>query len=232
MDMDISQAIEMYKQGSNYEQIGEHFGLSAKQVGRRLRHTGFRAERKLRHPSTIPLPMDEIAARYQAGESSVALAKAFGTNSERMRRRLHNHGVQFRSLLESRARGEKNSQYKGGKSVNRADMHHQVRSLVERLLDLPEKLPRTCVVHHIDENPRNNSVENLALFVSFGSHLQHHQRLLKSQYRDCPAEATQLLLESGGVLLQSLLDQTRSEPGTSPLFLLETMALQQQNQQA
>lgn len=227
MDVDIDLVISLYKQGMSYIQIGEHLGLGGTAISKRLRKAGFCPGKGHHHPFEIALPMVEIAAKYQAGESTVSLGKEYGVTAERMRRKLRSYGVQMRSHEDSRARGKRNSQWKGGKSANRADMHHQVRWFVEELLGLQVKLPRKCIVHHIDENTRNNSVENLALFVGFGSHLQHHQRLLKSQYRDCPKEASQLLLESGGVLLQSLLDQIRYEPGTNPLDLLERMAMQQ-----
>lgn len=48
---------------------------------------------------------------------------------------------------------------------------------------LGKPLPKGCVVHHIDENPLNNSTNNLVICQDNGYHRLLHQRLIA--YREC-----------------------------------------------
>ncbi len=58
-------------------------------------------------------------------------------------------------------------------SVNRSIPEH--KEVAEKALGKP--LPRGAVVHHIDENPLNNSPDNLVICPSPGYHRILHQRL-------------------------------------------------------
>jgi hypothetical protein len=46
--------------------------------------------------------------------------------------------------------------------------------IVEEILGKP--LPKEAVIHHIDNNPRNNKTNNLIIFQNQKEHLSFHQR--------------------------------------------------------
>jgi hypothetical protein len=48
-----------------------------------------------------------------------------------------------------------------------------VEKKIDRYLELQE------VVHHIDKNPLNNSIDNLELFKNNGEHIKYHREILK-----------------------------------------------------
>jgi hypothetical protein len=56
------------------------------------------------------------------------------------------------------------------------------RIVVAEYLGLhPSVLPATMVVHHIDENPKNNHIDNLAIATEVGHQKIHERYLLPSE---------------------------------------------------
>ncbi len=64
-----------------------------------------------------------------------------------------------------------------GKSYEKYFGRHLHRIVAEQMLGRP--LQKGEVVHHIDENKRNNLPSNLRVFASQAEHVKHHQDLIK-----------------------------------------------------
>ena len=147
------------------------------------------------------LPMDELAERYQAGETCGDIARSLNLPSERIRRRLTKHGVKIRSAAESVPKGKKNRFYKDGRGSSYRENKYQSKKVATEYLGRP--LPVGWVVHHMDEDTKNLAHENLYLFPSIAYHSTYHVQLLGFQQKEIEVDAIQLALENGGrVLLQ------------------------------
>jgi hypothetical protein len=57
------------------------------------------------------------------------------------------------------------------------------------------------VIHHLDEDPRNNEPNNLVLFSSSADHIRYHMKLLKLRREGSEVDPIQLALEGGGQAL-------------------------------
>lgn len=75
-------------------------------------------------------------------------------------------------------KGEKSHNWKGG-IHKRKDGYVRININGERILYhrylLNEKITDTDVVHHIDHNPSNNSIENLMIFNSQSEHIKYER---------------------------------------------------------
>ena len=142
-------------------------------------------------PARINLPETEMAARYKAGESTCELGRAYGVAHRTVRNHLVAAGVKMRPV--GAPLGSKHSlgRYKRGGA------YHRVSTRYLATLDREGKqcrvhrgcweayhgpIPPGFVVHHIDEDCRNNNIENLEC-LSWSDHLRTHRR---------PAEADML----------------------------------------
>jgi hypothetical protein len=64
---------------------------------------------------------------------------------------------------------------RGGNAYIKEDQRHQHRVVAER--ELSRALTVGEVVHHVDENRKNNDPLNLLVFPSQSEHLKHHQHM-------------------------------------------------------
>lgn len=200
--IDRQTVLNAYNEMHNQHRVAKALGISLTAVGRILRdefgiHLGKGANVVVKHH----IPMDEIAQRYLAGESTVQLGAEYGVDPERIRRRLKTRGIKRRSLVQSRARGAKNGQWKNGKSEQRRNdknMHYYRRQAYEvAAICLGKPLPQGWVIHHIDEDYHNNHPSNLMIFESLNRHTSYHQQLLRLQRAGQTVDAIQLALENG-----------------------------------
>jgi hypothetical protein len=193
---DNERVLALWRELGNQSKVARRMGIPQATVSQILIRNGIRIGRGRREP-THKLPMDEVAARYRAGESCIDLGRAYGVSDEVIRRRLKSAGVSRRGLQESRARGPKNSQYKHGRKYS--PMHHYRRQSYEvAAICLGQPLERGWVIHHLDENPHNNRPENLILFPSQRHHSRFHQRQSALLASGQPVDAIRLALEIGG----------------------------------
>jgi len=190
------EVLQAYKETKNQHVAAKALGISQAQVSRIMRRAGHGIGKGKNHPFEIPLPMDELAAMYAQGYSTIDIGTKYGITPERARRRLRGHGVAMRSLVGSRARGAKNYQWKGGKSRNRKDTHKAVRRIAENFLGEP--LPAGWIVHHHNEDNEDQELDNLVLFPSASLHLRYHQQRLKRQHAGAPADSIQMVIRAGG----------------------------------
>jgi len=204
----------------NQHRVAERFGLAPASVSYRMRRLGVHLGRGKRAP-VHALPMDEVARRYLAGESTLDLGAAYGVDDEVIRRRLRTHGTVRRGLMESRPRGPKNSQWKGGAR----QVHWYRRESYEvAAICLGHPLHPDWVIHHIDEHPNNNDPDNLVLFASRRDHTLLHQRLQHLRRRGQPVDATLMALEAGGLRLPPPPAPIVSGRDIDPLALFERLA--------
>lgn len=79
----------------------------------------------------------------------------------------------------AKAGGEANKKLRGtshgGNAYVKEDQRHQHRVVAERELGRP--LTKDEVVHHVDENRKNNDPLNLYVFPSQSEHFRHHGHL-------------------------------------------------------
>lgn len=208
--------VQLWFQTHNQHEIAHQLNIHQASVSRILRRCEIYAGRGRRDP-VHDLPMDEVSTRYVAGESTCQLGEAYNVDPEVIRRRLDKHGTSRRGLVESRARGERNPQWKGGKESQDREYHKLARRIAS--LCLLQILPEDSVVHHMDENEKNNYPPNLWLFPNNSLHLHYHQQLLANQIQAASEDATLLALESGAQqlplrldLIGSLLDTSQHDP--------------------
>ncbi len=70
-------------------------------------------------------------------------------------------------------RDEKGRYIKGNKEGKKPYLNH--RKVVEDFIS--RKLKKGEVVHHIDENKKNNKIENLMIFTTHKKHMQFHNKV-------------------------------------------------------
>jgi hypothetical protein len=189
---------DLWEQYGNTTDVSERTPYARGQISRILReYFDIRVPRGMYNK--YDLPMDELAERYQAGETCGDIARSLNLPSERIRRRLKAHGVKIRSVAESVPRGKKNRFYKDGRGNEYRENKYQSKKVATEYLGRP--LPVGWVVHHMDENTKNLSPENLYLFPSIACHSTYHVQLLGFRQKEIEVDAIQLVLENGGQAL-------------------------------
>ncbi|MGI5118785.1 hypothetical protein ACQEU5_04460 [Marinactinospora thermotolerans] len=90
-DLDIGVLREMYVvQGLSLAEVGMRVGAAGSVVARHLRRAGI----AVRPPGgRLDLPVEEIAARFRAGESQRSLARAYGVALDTIKARLKSHAA-------------------------------------------------------------------------------------------------------------------------------------------
>ena len=139
----------------------------------------------------IELPVDEMAARYEAGESTHALARAYGVCQQTTRCRLLAAGVTMRPR--GVPPGRKRRHKRGGplhtnfgylQTHDRDGNHCRVhRGCWEAYHGA---IPDGHVIHHRDEDRMNNTVGNLSCMTN-SEHSSWHRRRpsMTRNKRDC-----------------------------------------------
>lgn len=92
-EVDTDEIRRLYLAGMNQKDIAERMGVSIFVVSRRIRQLGLNRRKR----RDIPLPMDEVTAMFDDGETLEAIAREFGCSSETIRRRLKAAGYVFES---------------------------------------------------------------------------------------------------------------------------------------
>lgn len=195
----------------NQHAIAQRLGMRQGRISSILRACGIRVGRGHRAP-LLPLPLEEVCRRYQAGETTVQLGEAFGVDPEVIRQRMKKAGMKCRPSTRA-GRGEANHQWKGGHTP---PMHYHRRQSYEvAAICLGQPLPQGWVIHHCDEDPTNNDPSNLLIFQTAGAHARFHQLLLKRQRIEPTVDATRLALENGARPLPSPPAPIVLPPGTN-----------------
>ena len=221
---DYQQIADLYKSLQSTILVAEKLGCRQSQVSRALAALGVPTRGRghaLRRKQTS-LPDNLIAELYQQGYPTTTIAVMLGLkgrkSSERVRKRLLRLGILRRSNSHYQS-GSKNKFYKNG-------LHHQYKELAVHYyrrqsyeiaaICLGQPLPQRWVIHHIDENPRNNNPENLMLFDSQPNHVRYHVTLLGRLRKGLEVDPIQWALENGAVRLQRPASLNGWKPDTDP----------------
>lgn len=186
---------EAYLSGKNLREIEAETGMRYAGVGRILKKFGIEIGKGNNNPRKVFLP-DSVGEMYLNGMSEKEIGEQFGVSRKVVRRKL----LQLKTPKRvGKAEGSKNPQWKGGKERTVHKYRRQVYEVVAICLKRP--LQEGRVIHHIDENPKNNDPHNLMIFPSSSFHAKFHQKVLKSRWKVDSEEAIRFALENGGVLL-------------------------------
>lgn len=132
----------------------------------------------------ISLDIEFIKQKYSEGLSCKAIGKLLSVSPQTIHRRLISEGVKRRIGEFQKGHKQISGSEKGwfksnnlckkvyfNKTVNgnKKKIHRVVMSQY-----LGRELTSEEVVHHIDGNPKNNSIENLKLFKNQAEHMKHH----------------------------------------------------------
>lgn len=141
------------------------------------------------------------------------IATRFGTHEGTMRTFLAMHGV-----LKQRGGqpGEHNAQYKA-RRIHQNDREkggYWARRVVETTLG--RTLPTDWVVHHMNEDPLDQTPSNLWVFPSAAAHHHYHQQLRDSLTLGGQQLPNRLALSNGGQWLPQMIGRLSSSRDTEP----------------
>lgn len=107
-----SDAIEFYLSGKSVTEVAALVGMSRGWVASVVRDAGitrtladaranFFAKGGAPSVRREDIPIDELVARYERGESAIALARSFNASHDAIRTRLQSRGAKYRSIAEA-----------------------------------------------------------------------------------------------------------------------------------
>lgn len=191
--------VELFDQGWLLEDIAAEVGYSSGRMTQILQERG-RSAWNRRYPNAKRWNIDSIWQDYEDGMPLEDILEKYHISCTTFYRQRKKAGVPPRGRRG--APGKKNYQYKHGNGAQRKRRDVILTKQVAALC-LGYVVPRRWIIHHIDGDPANNHPENLAVFHDKKEHAEFHQRELKLQRADLPVDASQLVSEIGGILLQS-----------------------------
>ena len=132
-------------------------------------------------PMWIELPVDEVAVRYEAGESIWTLGTAYGVDQKTIRHRLRAAGIKLRPP--GARPGNKNGRRRGGPlcllgagylcTADRDGARCYVHRGCWEAYHGP--IPDDHVIHHRDGDRLNNAIGNLS-YMTNGEHTALHHK--------------------------------------------------------
>ena len=191
--------VELFDAGSPLADISVEVGYAESYMTRVLYERG-RSAWKRKYPHAEHWDMDAIFADYKSGLRMEELLQKHHISNSAFHRNRRKAGIPTRPRLGYP--GKKNYQYKHG---NGNQSRKRVPELTKQVaaLCLGHIVPRGWQLHHLDGDPSNNHPENIAVFHDKSEHAKYHQQELKLQRANLPVDASQLVSENGGFLLQS-----------------------------
>lgn len=209
--------VEMFEYGYSVKYIAVKTGYEESSVRYLLRSLGHHTDAKtgLNHLLAIA---DKVIKEYQ--ENSIGcrdLALRFGVHEGTARNFLAS-----RNLLKKRGaqEGAENRQYKARSeefSKIRDQGKYWSRQIVKTSLGCEP--PEGYVIHHMDENPLNQSITNLWLFPDTQKHSLYHQQQLENLSSGALKAPSQLALENDALWLPQLIALKQSQPDISQQHL-------------
>lgn len=101
-DRDIDHAVELYESGQTVKEVAAALSRHPDVVSGHLRRRGIKPSRaRGARRERVTVPGDEIASRYLAGESELALSRAYGVSRLVIRKRLVDRSVAIRPPREA-----------------------------------------------------------------------------------------------------------------------------------
>ena len=131
----------------------------------------------------------QIIELYKSGLSTIKISKYLGFYKQVILHALERNGIKRRENNHVRASGVNNGRWAGGirtiKGYKHAyrPQHHLSRKdgwcAIHRInaeKKIGREISKEEVVHHIDGNIKNNSLENLQVYKNNGEHLSKHNK--------------------------------------------------------
>jgi hypothetical protein len=132
----------------------------------------------------ISLDIELIKKKYSEGFSCKSIADIFSVSPQTIHRRLISKNVNMRKGEFEKGHkiipGVEKGWFKSNNSFKKIYLSKRVNGKKEKLHRIimekyiGRKLKSKEVVHHIDGNPKNNSIKNLKLFKNQSEHMRHH----------------------------------------------------------
>lgn len=198
----LEEAIALYEEGITPRELGEKYGMTAEGIRYILASRGVKMRGRL---SKLRGKENTAANLYVAGMSTTELAEKYDVDASTVYRILVEWGVVMRDL----STAVRNAVTKGRTNVPRGERHYRwcngrkyamgyvlvkvenhprsdaTNYVREHILVMGKHLGRDVmreeVVHHIDGNKANNTIENLMLFKNQAEHVRHHARMRKGK---------------------------------------------------
>lgn len=200
-----------YRRGYSMLWLRHVYGVDSRRLLREMELAGIEPPSK--HATGIERLIDleaEVLRDYQ--EEAVGtrdMARRFGVHEGTMRVFLEQRGV-----LKSRGgqAGGENPASKARQvgSKDRDSGKYWARRTVELALGRP--LTAGWVIHHMNENPRDQRQSNLWLFPTTGQHSAYHRQQSEILAAGGRVAASQTASENGGLWLPELLGRLLSQP--------------------
>lgn len=211
-------AIQMYKDGLNFTEIGRRLGHCHGVIGYHIHRSGLRI-RTIYETRPVAIPTEYLTELYTKGMSLPQISEKVGLTNQAIHSRLYKAGVKIRSISEAvklafktgRAkpkRGKDNYGWKGGRSKNKTGyidirvngkrkLEH--RAIMEKHIGRP--LRRSEIVHHLNGIKDDNRIENLKIMEYF-DHLSLTVLTTKIKQLEKENKKLNKLLKKGGQLCQ------------------------------
>jgi len=90
---EVDQLVARYQAGTRLQTLADETGLPALRIAELLGHAGVTRRDERRSTRRVDVDMDEVVARYQAGETARTIGDELGVSSSTIRRRLISAGV-------------------------------------------------------------------------------------------------------------------------------------------
>lgn len=209
-----AQIVDLLKLDLTFAEIEAKTGINRSTVGHVARRFGYHRGKgnvwKTRHQT------DLIAQLYVSGMNCREIEAVVGIDREHVRRRLHRRGVEVRKrgLMSTN-----NPQWKHGQSALYRAAGYRARKVVRQVTGM--QLPKGWVVHHQNENNKDNQPANLVIFPDVSNHAAYHQRQLENLRAGSPAAAIHLVLKNDGLPLLTLANHLLLLPDTDRLHLFD-----------
>jgi hypothetical protein len=197
---DHDEILRLFDQGLTTQEVGDILGCSASLVTMVTKKHG-RSAFLRRYPQSAEWDRDKILEDYQSGMTVVDLCEKHQISIGMVHILRKERGIPLRPRPV--VTGEENNWYKHGLTEKHRRQGHSRAPMIRQIaaICLGYIVPLGWHIHHMDEDPTNNHPENLATFPSKSAHAKYHQQLLGYQREGLEVDATQLVLENGGMML-------------------------------
>lgn len=194
---DHQQILALYDSGLALKDIAAQVGCSVANACVVAKRNG-RSPFLRRYPQAERWDRDGIVSDYQAGKPLQEILRTHGVSPSMLHRMRQAAGVPLRDR--PKLTGMRNAQYKHGMGSRGLDRKPWLTKQVAAIC-LGHVLPAHWLVHHMNEDPRDNRPENLAVFRTKSAHARYHQRLLRLQQKGLAVDASRVVSETGGMML-------------------------------
>jgi DNA-binding CsgD family transcriptional regulator len=186
----------LYSQWKNQTRVAKTLKVSQPTVSFALRSMGVLVGRGKNHPKAVHSQetLQKMHELYTSGKTEKEIADIYQVTEKIVSTALMKTKTQKRV---GKAVGKDNPQWKGGKSKEKPVHYYRRLSYEVCAICLQKPVPRGHVIHHLDENPKNNDPGNLMIFPSQSHHAKFHQKVLHLQGEALKDVAIQKALEYG-----------------------------------